>query len=438
MDKLRIEDIYPVSALQQLWVRKSLAPGSFEHHKHFGWQYAGALKIDVLSSAWEELTNRHVALRSAFAWEELEQPLQIVYSGVRPRLAFHDLSLLASELQEDRVNSLLIDDRDSGADLTTPPLTRLIVVKITEVLYRFVWSIWGPIVDSWSQPIITRELFEIYEQLRDPSARPLPPPAAYRDFIAWRSRCSFEGAEAFWRRSLASFQGLTPICDRPPDPARAGIAPEHSEQVVPINLEAMAKLEDVAKAHRLTLNSLVMAVWAIVLARHCAKDFVVFGVTLSGRPPSVPGIERMVGFFMNVLPAPIHVVHDNPFVPWARRLQDLLLAIRRDEHLPATQPACWCAPGVRPFLFESLFVFENYPIEWPGSRPVPGVDLREIQGVIVSSFPLSVIVSKGWEWLQMLYDANRIHHQTVSCLLRGYAQSLQRVAEFPDRQVADV
>jgi Condensation domain len=438
MSNLQIEDIYPVSSLQGLWLEESLIPGRFEHHKHLGWQYAGPLEVGVLSRAWQALTDRHVALRSAFAWDGLDWPVQIVYSFARAQIAFHDLCLLETELQEKRVNQLLIDDRESGADLTSPPLTRLIVLKITDTLYRLVWSMWGPIVDSWSQPIAIRELFQIYDYLSQGRTQPLPPPAAYRDFITWRSRCSFTGAEIFWRRTLDPFPGLTPVCDRPPQPAGPGAVPEHSEQAVPISLLTMTKLEDVAKAHRMTLNSLVMAVWAVVLARHCGKDFVVFGVTLSGRSPSVPGIERMVGFFMNVLPIPVHVVYDDPVVRWARRLQDLLLAIRRDEHLPATLPACWCAPAVGPFLFESLFVFENYPVEWPGGSAIRGVDLRETQGVVVSNVPLSVIVSKGWEWVQMLYDANRVGHNTVSRLLRGYARSLHEVAEFPERRVGDV
>ena len=137
-----------------------------------------------------------------------------------------------------------------------------------------------------------------------------------------------------------------------------------------------------------------MGAWAIVLARHCVTDFVTFGITLAGRSPSVPGVERMVGFFMNILPVAARIARDECYLPWAAQLQTLLLGVRPYEHLPATLPAIWCSRGLAPFLFDSLFVFENYPVQTPGEQLLPGVDLRETQGIVLGNFPLTVVVSK--------------------------------------------
>ena len=437
MSTVRIDDIYPLSSLQQIWVKNGRGPRRAEHHKHLGWQYAGALNADALSCAWQALTDRHAALRSAFFWQGLDEPVQVVGSHATASIVFHDLRSLETEAQEERLTSLLVEDRDAGFDLASAPLSRLIVMTIADDLHRIVWSMEGPVVDSWSQPIVIRELFRAYEAREHGRGPSFPPPPSYRDFVAWRSRCAFEGAEPFWRRELAPYQGLTPVCDRPADSTGADVLPEHAEQVVPVSQGAMTKLEAVAKAHQLTLNALVMGTWATVLARHCQKDFVVFGVTLSGRSPSVPGVERMVGFFMNILPVPVKLHLDESFVQWAGRLQALLLGIRQYQHLPATLPASWCGPGAGPFLFESLFVFENYPVQSPGEPTVVGVDFRETQGVVVSNFPLTVIVSKGWEWMQMLYDARRMDHKTVSRLLRDFNKSLDDVADSPQRRVGD-
>jgi hypothetical protein len=428
-----LADIYPLSSLQQIWISNSTGPRRVEQHKHLGWQYAGILDEEALAAAWQTLVDRHEALRSAFFCQEGEAPVQLVATRAPASITFHDFEDMDAQGQEERLKYLLDSDREAGFDLSSPPLSRLLVVTNTGGLHRIVWSLEGPLVDSWSQPIVIKELFGIYEATIRGSEVFLGPPPPYRDFVAWRSGCSFAGAEQFWRRALAPFAGMTSVCDRPAGPSE----PAYADQVVPVNMETFATLEAIGKARHITLNALVMGVWAIVLARYCRTDFVVFGVTLSGRSPSVPGVERMVGYFMNVLPVAVRLPADESFVAWADELQRFLLTVRQCEHLPASLPAAWCG-GAGPFLFDALFVFENYPVITPGDPVVSGVDFRETQGVVVSSFPLTVLVSKGWEWLQMLYDASRVDHSTVARLLQAFDACLQEVALSPARRLRDL
>ena len=135
-----LADIYPLSALQQLWLANGRGPRRAEQHKHLGWQYVGALDVDVLSVAWQAVTDRHEVLRSAFFWQGLDEPVQIVFSNVAAAIAFHDFSGMHADRQEERLVSLLGADRDAGFDLASPPLNRLIVVKISNDLHRLVRS----------------------------------------------------------------------------------------------------------------------------------------------------------------------------------------------------------------------------------------------------------------------------------------------------------
>ncbi|MFC7556735.1 condensation domain-containing protein [Pseudoroseomonas wenyumeiae] len=167
-------------------------------------------------------------------------------------------------------------------------------------------------------------------------------------------------AEAYWRRLLQDFAAPTPLlASLPPVAAGASTGAGHRERRLPTDLGTA--LEQMARQHRLTLNTVFQGAWALLLARICDVDEVVFGATVSGRPPELRGVEGMVGLFINTLPVRVDIREGEALVPWLARLQDAQRDQDAHGHSPLAEvQRCSAVPGGTP-LFETLLVFENFP-----------------------------------------------------------------------------
>ncbi|MEV8761116.1 condensation domain-containing protein, partial [Klebsiella pneumoniae] len=92
-----------------------------------------------------------------------------------------------------------------------------------------------------------------------------------------------------------------------------------------------------------------------------AKDAVGFGVTVSGRPAALPGVERMLGLFINSLPLWIELPASRTLDAWLQDLQRRNVELRQYEHTPLSDLQRWTGRS-GDALFDSLLVFENYPV----------------------------------------------------------------------------
>src|SRR5262249_46992848 len=142
-----------------------------------------------------------------------------------------------------------------------------------------------------------------------------------------------------------------------------------------------------AKTLRVTLNSLINGAWALLLSRYSGEPEVVFGVTVSGRPPLLEGIESMVGLFINTLPVRFYLKPEDSLASWLSDIHqsqaDLdqyayssLIDIQRWSDIPAGTP-----------LFDTLLVFENYPVDRSFDRQPGGLRLRDVRAFDQTNYP---------------------------------------------------
>ncbi|NFC41929.1 hypothetical protein EXN11_20220, partial [Clostridium botulinum] len=81
------------------------------------------------------------------------------------------------------------------------------------------------------------------------------------------------------------------------------------------------KLERIVKTERVTMNTIIQAVWGILLQRYNNIDDVVFGTVVSGRNANIEGIDRMVGLFINTIPVRIKTESGMSFVELIKEIQ---------------------------------------------------------------------------------------------------------------------
>lgn len=387
-----IEDIYELSPLQQGILFHSLYDGDVDVYlNQRSFMIHGPLDQDALRRAWEQEVRAHSALRTSFHWDGLDKPLQVVHRDVPLVMHTHDWSDADEGEQRARFDKLLAEDLAAGFDPAVPPLQRTHLLRMGELLHGFVWTHHLLLLDGWSVPIFVSDLLRRYQSL---TVGGPPPPAApaYRDYIAWLQRQDMSAARSFWVNSLGG-EPTSPLGPLLPAGRGGGGSLEEREARLPEPAEA--SLRAAAAAHRVSVNTVIQAAWALVLQRYSGGGSeVTFGCTSSARPPEVPHADRMVGLFTNTLPLRVAVPDDGDLGEWLRDIQARYTRVRQYEYSPLAQIKQWTGvPGLQP-LFDSLVIFDNYLASAPAGQVTPeGMSIRPVNAVEKTSQPLVLIVT---------------------------------------------
>ncbi|HKA80102.1 MAG TPA: condensation domain-containing protein, partial [Xanthobacteraceae bacterium] len=397
----QIEEILPLSPLQEGLFFHALydaqAPDVYTVQLDLGLD--GSVDSAALQAAAQALVQRHSSLRASFRHENLNRPAQIIVPEVTVPWRSIDLSLLDDPIRAERLADILAQDRAERFDLAAAPLLRFTLIRLTADKHRLVLTNHHILMDGWSTPVLVQELLTLYalERRARPSADTLPRATPYRDYLAWVAAQDHDAAIEAWREALAGLEGPTRLA--PHDPRRKPATPE---QVTLAVREALtAALTERARLQGLTLNTVIQAAWAILLGRMTGRDDVVFGVTVAGRPPELAGIERMVGLFINTLPLRIELAPSQRLLDLCRQVQESQSALMARQHLGLAKIQTLAGLGD---LFDTLFVFESYPVDRDSlAADVGGLRLTDVSGHDATHYPLSLAAAPG-ERLQLRFN----------------------------------
>lgn len=432
-----VEDIYPLSSLQEgilFHVLKDRQPGLYV--QQISCDLRGTLDLSRLKAAWGHVIQRHTALRTSFHWEEVDTPLQVVHNTVTPPWHEHDWCALGEEIVACQWQRLWKRDRQTSLDLTDAPVMRFTLVQTQEDVWRFLWTFHHILADGWSAAQVLRQVF-IHYDTGGKCAADVESPPPYSAYIAHLQQFDRTRAEAYWRRTLEGIAAPTtlPIRDR-----SHGI----NATIQTIFTFSVAQTEAInafARQHHITPSTFFQGLWAILLHLYTGDRDVLYGVTVSGRPPALRGVEKMVGLFINSLPLRIAVDETATANEIMRNAGRAFSSLLEYEHSPLVDVQQWSpvAPGTP--LFESLLVFENYPSsDAPLSSQVNVSDLHYVEE---SNYPLALLVVPE-EALRIIF----IHDPdtfSVSALLRlgrhlsGLAEQITGTPQvaLPDLRLLD-
>ena len=435
-----LEDVYELSPLQQGILFHALhAPEASPYLVQVAATLRGDLDAGAFRRAWSAAVRRHPVLRSAFFWEGLEKPLQAVLAGAEPEWEVRDWSGLDAAEAQGRLEAYLAADRARGFDPGRAPLLRLALFRTGAEEHRLVFTNHHLVLDGWSLARVLADVFAFYRAECDGGGEPhLPRPRPYREYIGWLQRRDAAAAERYWRAALADFSAATPLDFGGRGRRSASASPEYAERSHALAPELTAALEALGRIRGLTLNTLVQGAWALLLARAGGEDDVVFGATVSGRPAEIPGVEEMVGLFINTLPVRVRVRGDLPFARWLRELQDQQAEAREFEHSPLSDVQGWSGVPRGEPLFESLVAFENYPVdEIRRTRGMPGgLSMGDLQAVERTHYPLTLAAAPGRALsFKLIYDRARFDDGVIDSLLSRLERILARAAATPDEPV---
>jgi amino acid adenylation domain-containing protein/non-ribosomal peptide synthase protein (TIGR01720 family) len=430
-----IEDIYELSPLQNGLLFHSLyAPGSEAYLEQVSWTAVGDLDTGALERAWQMAALRHPVLRTSFAWKGLDHPVQVVHPAGGPEWERYDWRELSEDEQRQGLADLAAADRRRGFDLESLPLLRLAVVRVGEDAHRCVWTFHHLLLDGWSLPVLLGEVFALYEAFACGRDLDLAESRPFKEYIAWLGQQDLAAAEAFWRRALAGFTTPTPLpADRRAEVLGEEVWGEVRSQIA----ESLADgLRSCAQERRVTLNTLLQGAWAVLLGRMSGQQDVLFGATVAGRPASLPGIERMVGLFINTLPVRVKMAASESLPGCSGQLQEFLTEMRQFEFSPLSRVQRWSQVTGGAPLFESLVVFENYPVDSALRSRDLSLRIQDLGVREATTYPLTLALGPGSTFLlKLAYDGRRFERATAGRLLESLRSLLTDLAAHPDRPI---
>ncbi|MFG6107725.1 amino acid adenylation domain-containing protein [Leptothoe sp. EHU-05/26/07-4] len=439
MGRQNVEDIYKLSPMQHGMLFHSLeAPGSGVYFEQFNFTLHGLLNTSAFRQAWQQVIARHTVLRTSFLWENLESPLQVVYKQVELPWIEQDWQHLVSTEQQTRLDAFLQADISQGFDLRRPPLMRCALFQLDAETYQFVWSHHHALMDGWCLTLLTQEVLACYEALAFGRTTPLPTSPPYRNYIGWLQEQDRSKAKHFWQENLAGFE----------TPSSIGISQNLSEQSVEAYVErrivcpptVTEQLRTLAQQHHLTFNTLVQTAWALVLSYNSGEPDVVFGATVSGRPPSLAGVETIVGLFINTLPMRAQLTWDTPLIEWMRQLQDQQVEREQFSYPTLVDIQGWSSVPRDLPLFDSILVFENYPVYNSLQEDnQSSLTISNVENFERTNYPLTLTASAGETLtLRISYDTQQYTEKTIQGILEQLQVVLTGMAENPQQRLGEI
>jgi thioesterase domain-containing protein len=370
MPPKNVQDIFPLSPMQRLMLMHSIAhPDSSTLTNQVRYEIEGPLDVSAFRAAWGSLVRRHAALRTAVLWEGLDRPLNVVRADVVVPFDEVDASE-GSATDQDRLVASLVERDSAGFDLGRAPLMRCTLVRRSPTRHAFVWSVHHLVVDRWSYGVLVRDLQALYEAGVAGRPAELPDAVPFRDYLAWLEHRPAGASERFWRHHLAGVR--TPTRFVPTTGANRGGG--RARSLRRIDPGRMARLEVRASAWRTTPATLVLASIGLVLAERNGSPDVVTGLTVSGRPAELHGVEEAVGSFVNNVPLRFELRRDRALSEWVREIQAVQVHRQPHEHESLDMIEEWSELPPGEALFDGLVVLNLLPSEhseWADIRVRP-------------------------------------------------------------------
>ncbi|MFD6189253.1 MULTISPECIES: non-ribosomal peptide synthetase [unclassified Streptomyces] len=432
-----LADAYPLSPLQSGMLFHSLydpAPSSYVRQFLYGLD--GDLDRTAFELAWREVVGRHTALRTTVVWQDLPQPLQLVWHDATPVVVLEDWSPLDEAERAHALEELLTGDCADGFDIGGGPAHRLRLIRTGERTHQLLWTVHHMLFDGWSVPIVLGDLLAAYAGLRGSGTAPeLREAVSYRGFVEWLGSRDVGVDEEFWRGVLGGVSLPTPLVL---GQRGSGVGGSGVVRGV-VGAGVVERLEGVVRGLRVTMSSVVQAAWGLVLHRYCGLSDVVFGSVSLGRFADVPGVERMVGLLMNTVPVRVRVDGRESVVEFLSGVHERLLAVREHEHSALVDIQRWAgAPAGTP-LFHSIVVVETpYDTDALATGELT-LTPAQAGGSPATGYPLVLQVDADRELsLQLFHAQESFDTGTAERMLAHVVRVLEGLAEDPAGPVAGI
>jgi amino acid adenylation domain-containing protein len=430
---------FPTSFGQRLmWLLTEMDPGEPTYNVTWALWLDGALEVSALQQAWDAAVARHEALRTTFR-NESGVPVQVIEEvPAAPPIPVTSVEQLAAGEREPAALDQIGKLARIPFDLATGPLARAALVRLSPESHVLAVVMHHIVADGWSLRILFDELSADYEAIsRGGGPAAGEPPIQYADFAIWQIEHAEDGGYApdgrFWRAELAGAPSTLPLPTDEPYPARQTFAAGSIDTTLDPRLADA--LRQLATQQGTTLFAVLLAAYAVVLARLTGSDDLLIAVPMAAR--TRPETEPVVGLFVNTVPIRLRidaggtlgdlVRHVHAATARAQEHQDLPFASVVELVRPDRDPARLPLVQVMFALEERWAVPDRGGLRW---RP----ELIE-NGTAKFEIELTVIDAPTGPQVRFNYNSDLFHEATGTLVADGFTAILRCLADDPDQPV---
>ena len=433
LTKKNIADMYPLSPMQQGMLFHTLYdPKTSAYFEQFSCTIDGPLDIAGFKAAWNYLIERYPIFRTVFNWKDANKPFQVVLKKRPIDVVVHDLKNMEETTQQRKIDDFLVADKKASFDLATGPLMRFNIIQLAPEKIFFLWSYHHILLDGWCLSLIMEDFFHAYTALKNKSPLPNLSRPLYKTYISWLNKQDKDATKAFWTGYLKDFHTPTPL----PRDRQAGDALDNREMEITLSAEDTRQLEGFARERRTTLSTVVQAAWALLLKAYSGQNDVIYGMTVSGRPPGLKGAEAIVGLFINTLPVRAVIDEAATFSEFLSAFNESSADVMAYEwsFLPEIKACSAVSPDSN--LFDSIIVFENYPLDPAGFSVESELTVSGFKAREATNYDIAIVMIPGDTLtLRFLYNAARYDKESVSRIMGHLANLIRRIPENGDNTV---
>ncbi|MBC9933117.1 non-ribosomal peptide synthase/polyketide synthase [Chitinophaga qingshengii] len=395
------------------------------------------LQVAAFQKSWEHLVQHHTIFRTAFYAKICSIPVQCVYHHVSVPFIVLDYRHLTETAQQQALEAWMTADREQGLDFEKVPLMRITLFRLQDDKYRMQWTYHHLLMDGWSLPVLLGELVETYEAILTNQSLPALKIDEFGDYIRFLEDRDLPAEEAYWRGYLkeAAEGCLLPFVTTAV--SRTKGAGRFRETALYLDTTVRQQLERYTQQQHITLNTLLQGVWAYLLSRYTGKDTAMFGVTVAGRPDEMPGADKKIGLYINTLPLYTTLAREQTIAGWLQEMQTAQLQSREHQYAALNDIQRWT--GIREELFDTLLVFENYPVNPALQSPDWKLQLQHFQVQEQANYPLTirVMMAEGLD-IGLVFNETVLDEAHVRMIAAHFEQVLIQIATQPVHTISDI
>ncbi len=435
-----IENIYSLTPMQKgMWFHSALDRQTAAYFEQTRFTMRGALDVQLFERSWMELAKRHLVLRANFVKGPAGEPLQIIYRDKPVGFEYEELLHLQADEKQAYLDKKTEDDKLRGFDLEHDALVRVTILRTEEQSYHVLWSFQHILMDGWCLPQLTQELFETYSALASGKQPAGDKGSDYGAYIEWLEKQDDQAASGYWTAFLAGYEGQTVLPGQKEPAPNGRFTADHV--TAELGKDLSERMDRVAKQRLVTVNTLLQAAWGVMLQKYNGTSDAVFGSVVAGRPAEIPGIESMIGLFINTVPVRVTSEADTVFADLMAKLQERALESGRYDYYPLYEIQAHSVQKQN--LINHIIAFENYPVdeqmEQAGDQQHGDLTIADVQMEEQTNYNFNVTVVPGDE-IEIRFDFNAevLDKDSIERLKGHLVHLLEQVTDNPEITVGEL
>ncbi|MGN7765837.1 condensation domain-containing protein, partial [Paenibacillus sp. 22594] len=441
-----IENIYSLTPVQEGMLYHKLMNGdSTAYVVQHRFELNGLINEQKVQEAIQLITMKHDVLRTSIVFEKLTVPRQIVLKNRTIEYERIDLSDIAADDRNNKMDMIAQLDVERGFDFKSDSLLRVKLVHFGANQYKMLWTMHHIIIDGWSLSILFSDFKKYYDMLEHGKSlqsimsiveTDKKSNEKYGDYVKWLEQQNNNEGITYWEKLLSDYDGVADIKSMEQTPLTVEAV---SLSEMNLSKEQTANLQNLAATHHVTMNTIVETAWGTLLQAYTGAKDVVYGKVISGRHAAIRGIEKIVGPFIVTIPARIRYKED-----------EMVGEVLRSMQLQGTQSTAYSYCPLQQImnltkqkseLIKYLYAFENYELDESLLTPhKEGLGLKIEAYREQTDYDLVLIVNyeQGYLRFQMQYAPNHYGSKEIEAMLLRLQVILLSFANNPEMKVAEL